>query len=216
MNEEFDFSGFAREVECAASALLDDMQSTDELIQAARVVQEMAETAMIHNPSDTSLIACGPGCSHCCMVNVAVLNPEAVTLVAYLERKLSPEKFEELRQKIEQLHARIEWLDDEERITKRLSCALLDDQGNCSVHPVRPLLCRGMTSIDPETCRQAIDLHIMGEAPLVLSNLFQASLFNHAFFGLAQAMENVGLDSRSRELTEAMHTLIEKRPSELQ
>lgn len=211
MNDDFDFSGFAWEVERAATALLGDMQTADELIQTARVVQEMAETAMARNRSDTSLIACGPGCGHCCMVNVAVLLPEAVTIVAYLERKLSPTQIEALGQKIEQLHVSIRWLDEEGRIMLRRPCALLDDGGNCTVYPVRPLLCRGMTSTDPETCRQAVVLHPLGESPPVLSNLFQSALFNHAFIALARAMDNTGLDSRSRELTEAVHTLLVER-----
>jgi hypothetical protein len=211
MSDGFDFNTFASEVERTATALLADAQSDDELIQACRVVQEMTETALIRHRGDASRIACRPGCAHCCVVNVAVLRPEAATIVAYLERKLSAAQLLALEQKIGELYAVIRWLDDEERIRWKQPCALLDEAETCSVYPVRPLLCRGMTSIDPQACRQAIDLLPMGEASPVTVNLFQSFLYNQAFLAMARAMENVGLDSRSCEVTEAIKTLLDER-----
>jgi Fe-S-cluster containining protein len=210
MSDGFDFHSFAMETERTATALLSDAQSDDELIQACRVVQEMAETALARFRGEAPLIACGPGCAHCCVVNVAVLRPEAATIVAYLERKLSASELLALQQKIDALHAAIRWLDEEERIRRRQSCALLDEAGTCSVYPVRPLLCRGMTSIDPETCRQAIDLLPLGDAPPVTVNLFQSFLFHQAFIALARAMENAGLESRSQEMTAAIKGLLDE------
>jgi Fe-S-cluster containining protein len=211
MSDGFDFSSFAMEIERTATALLGDAQSDDELIQACRVVQEMAETALVRFRGDASLIACGPGCAHCCVVNVAVLQPEVATIVAYLERKLAAGELLALQQKVGALYAAIRWLDEEERIRWKQPCALLDEAGNCSVYPVRPLLCRGMTSIDPETCRQAIDLLPLDDAPPVTVNLFQSFLFNQAFIALARAMENAGHDSRSLEMTAAIKTLLDER-----
>jgi Fe-S-cluster containining protein len=211
VSDDFDFYGFAMEIERTATALLGDGASTDELIQACRVVQEMTETALVRHRGDASRIACGPGCSHCCVVNVAALRPEAVTILAYLERKLSAGQFLALEQKVDALDADIRWLDEEERIRQGRPCALLDEAGNCSVYPVRPLLCRGMTSVDPETCRQAIDLLPLGEAPPVTVNLFQSFLYNQAFLALAQAMENAGLENRSCELTAAIKSLLDER-----
>jgi hypothetical protein len=211
MSDGFDFNTFASEVERTATALLADAQSDDELIQACRVVQEMTETALIRHRGDSSRIACRPGCAHCCVVSVAVLRPEAATIVAYLERKLSTAELLALEQKIGELYAVIRWLDDEERIRWKQPCALLDEAETCSVYPVRPLLCRGMTSIDPQACRQAIDLLPMGEASPVTVNLFQSFLYNQAFLAMARAMENVGLDSRSCEVTEAIKTLLDER-----
>jgi len=211
MIDDFDFSKFAMEIERTATALLGDAPMDDELIQACRVVQEMAETTLARFRDDASLVACGPGCAHCCAVNVAVLQPEAVTIVAFLERKLSASQLAELGEQIDELLACIGGLDDEGRIWRNRPCALLDAAGNCSVYPVRPLLCRGMTSIDPETCRQAIDLLPMGEAPAVTVNLFQSFLYNQAFLALARAMENAGLPSSSREMTAAMKSLLDAR-----
>jgi hypothetical protein len=68
-----------------------------------------------------------------------------------------------------------------------------------------------MTSIDPEACRQAIELLPLGEAPTVTVNLFQSFLYQQAFVALAQAMENAGLENSSRELTGSIKTLLDKR-----
>jgi hypothetical protein len=211
MSNDFDFHGFAVEVERTATALLGDAPSDDELVQACRVVQEMAETSLVRFRGEAPLIACGPGCAHCCVVSVAVLRPEAVTIVTFLERKHSAGELLALQQKIGELYAAIRWLDEEERIRWKQPCALLDEAGTCSIYPVRPLLCRGMTSIDPESCRQAIDLLSLGDAPPVTVNLFQSFLFNQAFMALARAMENAGIENRSLEMTAAIKTLLDAR-----
>jgi Fe-S-cluster containining protein len=211
MRGDFDFNGFAMEIERTATVLLGDAPTDDELIQACRVVQEMTETALVRHRGDASLIACSPGCAHCCVVNVAVLQPEAASIVDYLKRKLSAGQLLALERKIGELHAGVRWLDEEERIRWQLSCALLDEAGTCSVYPVRPLLCRGMTSIDPEACRQAIELLPLGEVSPVTVNLFQSFLYHQAFIALAQAMENAGLESSSRELTGSIKTLLDNR-----
>jgi len=206
MNVSFDFALFSQEVERTATALLDDGGGSDAFIQTARVVQEMAETALARNRGDTSRIACRAGCGHCCVLNVAVLEPEAVTIVAYLERKLLPSQIVSLRRQIDDLHDCLRWLDDDERVRLRRPCAFLDAEGKCSIYPVRPLLCRGLNSTDPESCRKALDLLFLDAEPQILSNLFQSALFSQAFLALARAMENAGLDSRSRELTAAVKT----------
>jgi len=133
MIDDFDFSKFAMEIERTATALLGDAPMDDELIQACRVVQEMAETTLARFRDDASLVACGPGCAHCCAVNVAVLQPEAVTIVAFLERKLSASQLAELEEQIDELLACIGGLDDEGRIWRNRPCALLDAAGSCSV-----------------------------------------------------------------------------------
>jgi len=214
MDDSFDFGRFSQEVERTATALLDDGGGSDAFIQTARVVQEMAETALVSNRRDASRIACRAGCGHCCVLNVAVLEPEAVTIVAYLERKLSPSQFASLCRQVDDLHDCLRWLDDEERIRLRRPCAFLDREGTCSIYPVRPLLCRGLNSTDPESCRQALALQFLDPEPQILSNLFQSTLFSQTFLALARAMENSGLDSRSRELTASVKTHLDGRRPE--
>ena len=73
MYDTFDFARFSHEVEHTATALLDDGGGSDAFIQTARVVQEIAESALASNRRDSSHIACRAGCGHCCVLNVAVL-----------------------------------------------------------------------------------------------------------------------------------------------
>lgn len=204
MDAGFDFEGFASSVEQTATALLGAAPSHEELTQAARAVQEMAETALARNRANASLVACGPGCGHCCVLNVAVLAPEAAAIADYLIRKHSAAELDLQRQRIDRLYAQTRWVTDDERVTLCRPCAFLDANRCCGIYPVRPLLCRALTSIDPETCRLAIALHTVDEAPPVVTYLFQANLFRQAFIALAGALGNAGLDTGSRELTEAV------------
>jgi Putative zinc- or iron-chelating domain len=204
MTEEFDLNGFADCVQETALAVLSDGRS-EHFGEAARAVQEMAEVALARHGKRLEQIACRAGCGHCCVVNVAVLEPEVAAILQDLRRRLSGRERSRLRQRARALYRMVVGLDDEERIMLRQPCLFLTEQGECSIHPVRPLLCRGMTSTDPERCRNAITLAPLGEAPTVIINLFQKSLFDHAFKGLARAMEKAGLDPRSRKLSVAIH-----------
>ena len=62
MYDTFDFARFSHEVEHTATALLDDGGGSDAFIQTARVVQEIAESALASNRRDSSHIACRAGC----------------------------------------------------------------------------------------------------------------------------------------------------------
>jgi len=213
MSPDFDFSAFTAAVEKTAGRLLGEGRPEENLALAARAVQEMAETVLAQNRRNEGHIACGPGCGHCCVVNVAVLQPEAMVIADYLRRKLSIQKLERLKEKIEGIHRRVRWLDDDERLLLRQPCAFLDGQKSCSIHPVRPLLCRGMNSTDPVTCSDAVTLHALDEAPPVLVNLFQKTLFDQAFLGLARALKRTGGMVRSQKLTEAVHAALETPPT---
>ena len=52
---------------------------------------------------------------------------------------------------------------EEERIMARQPCAFLDGSGSCSIYPVRPLLCRSITSTDADACREALSMLALGE-----------------------------------------------------
>jgi len=160
--------------------------------------------------SEGRRIACRAGCGSCCVVNVAILFPEALAIVFHLQRHLPQPERERIRARLDDLHGAIRWLDDEERIALRRSCAFLDYRGNCGIYPVRPLLCRSVTSTDPEACRDAVALMALGETHPVLMNLFQQELMNAYFLGAAQALEELGLDARGLNLTGAVKHLLDR------
>jgi Fe-S-cluster containining protein len=215
MEAEFNWDAFTLAVENTAAALLGGSPGDEELIQAARAVQELAERELARHHQHGELVACGPGCSHCCVLNVAVLTPEAAAVADYLQRKLDAPELDRMRQRIDRLYSDIRWCSDDERITRMRSCAFVDGSGRCGIYPVRPLLCRALTSTDPETCRQAVLLHVIDESPPILLNLFQANLFRQSFVALAKALAAAGLDDRSRELTGAVKSLLDRPGSSL-
>lgn len=159
--------------------------------------------------SDSDMIACKAGCGSCCRVNVATLIPEAHNIAAYLRRTRSAAALEELCGRMRQMLVVISGLDDDERIATNQSCAFLDQHGSCSIYPVRPLLCRSITSTCAEACRAALRCYMLNESGTVVMNMFQKDLMDTAFNTLAQLWHESGGDSRSRELTAAVYPLLQ-------
>jgi hypothetical protein len=83
------------------------------------------------------------------------------------------------------------------------------------IYPVRPLLCRGLTSTDAEDCRQALHVSQDQEKSVVEMNLFQRDLYDSAYLGLSKGLEERGADGRGFEITGLLRYMLrnpEKRP----
>jgi hypothetical protein len=146
--------------------------------------------------------ACRPGCSACCTVNVATLPVEGAAIAAWLRRRLTAAEVGERAAALLAFHGRVRWSEDGERIRDRLACPFLDARGACLVHPVRPLACRGVTSLDAEDCRRALAERADDEGDgCVRMNLLQRALYEEALRAVAAALEARGLDARSRDVS---------------
>lgn len=156
-------------------------------------------------PSQRGLVACRPGCPACCVVQVAVLPPEAHVIARFLRDTLSPDDLDAIAARLAELAERLRWVDEEERLRLQIPCAFLDEAGRCRIHPVRPLLCRSITSTDPAACRRALCATSFDEEEPVTMNLVQRFLYVEAFTAVAGGLDRHGLDSRSRELSVAIH-----------
>lgn len=174
----------------------------------AAAVQRFAEEQLAAAGFDLERIACGPGCGTCCAINVAVLPAETELIVDYLEETKTPSELDELREKAAALAVRVGGLSDEDRLFLRASCLFLDAESNCSIHPVRPLLCRSVTSTDPQRCHDALTMVVLGETIPIIAHLQQQELFQQAFLGLSRALERHNLPARSQTLTEAISSLL--------
>lgn len=212
MGEVFDADRYASEIRDRVLAELREDADPVALCSAVRRVVDKTEGDLAEHldGGEKSHIACAAGCGVCCMVNVAVLFPEAVAIVEYLRQALEPQSLACLVGRIGSLYRKIQWLDDEERIFLRRPCAFLDDAGCCSIYPVRPLLCRSVTSTDPKRCRQAIAMQPLGESEPILMNLFQKALMEAAYRGMGLALEEAGMDSHGVKLTVAVKHLLEE------
>lgn len=155
-------------------------------------------------------MACAAGCPHCCVLNVAALLPEALIIAQWLREKLAPGELEGLRKRLSSHRSWARWMDDEERILKRMSCPLLDDYGGCAVHPVRPLACRGITSLDSQSCREAFAPLVTDDDRLVPADLLRKAVYDAVFTSLADGLRLSGLDDRSIELGTGVAAFLER------
>jgi Fe-S-cluster containining protein len=166
-----------------------------------------AERFLRDDPADRSQIDCGPGCGSCCVVNVSTLIPEGIAIVRYLNQ-LAEEQRQSLAEKLERLWCEIRGLDDEERMLMQRCCAFLDDDGCCLIYPVRPLLCRSITSTDAWKCRDALSHKAFGEDRPVLMHQLQQELYECLFTGFAAGLEAGGIDGRSFQLSGLIRLLL--------
>ena len=80
-------------------------------------------------------------------------------------------------------------------------CPLLDSDGACSIHPVRPLACRGVASLDSSCCRSAFDPIVDDErVRTVPADQMRRDAYDQAFMALGRALAGQSLDDRSIEL----------------
>jgi Fe-S-cluster containining protein len=210
MSEEFDYAGFAARVRQLASDGMAEAGAGTALVQMMESVTGYAEGELERCLGDGGKhIACRAGCSTCCAVNVSVLFPEGVAIVDFLQREKGADELRRIRERLDELYREVRWLDDSERPFIRRSCAFLDEGGSCSIYPVRPLICRSVTSTDPERCKEALVAPVFGEEVPVLMNLFQKTLFERAFTALGEAIEAADRDARGSTLTVTVKRLLD-------
>lgn len=159
---------------------------------------------------DRARVACAAGCASCCVVNVAVLMPEAIALVDHVRNGLPAGFSHELAQRVAAHYGQVRGLNEQQRLSLQASCAFLSGQGTCLVYPLRPLMCRSVSSTDPASCRAALTAADPEAAPPVLMNLQQKQLCDTVFIELAQAMVTQGLDDRSTTLGTAVYHLLQQ------
>lgn len=92
--------------------------------------------------------ACVRGCSHCCHQRVELTLPEVFLLARYLRAHPDPAR----DARIEATAPALEGKTGREHHLGQVRCALLGDDGSCSVHPARPLACRRAHSTDASVC----------------------------------------------------------------
>lgn len=168
-----------------------------------------AESELAEHLSDDGELACRAGCGTCCMLNVAVLFPEVVAIVDYVLESWPPDRLRALVRRVDQLSRRVAGLDHETRLSLREHCAFLEESGSCAIYPVRPLICRSVTSTDAERCREALEESWPGAARPVLMHLTQKELMEATFIGLGNALEESWFDSRSGQLAVGVQQLLE-------
>lgn len=118
---------------------------------ASARAEHLIEAAMEHEPPEMP-IACRRGCSTCCQAKVLVVAPEILRIGAYLRKTKTDEELKDLLELVRQVDTKTRGLSRAARAEVHVSCPLLATDGGCSIHEVRPLVCRSWTSYDAGAC----------------------------------------------------------------
>ena len=116
---------------------------------------------------------CGPGCGNCCTLAVNTTYPEALALAA----TLTTQQQERVATSAASIIAHARQSPDARSFLAGYRqavgpCRFLDDSGNCSIYPARPLACRALLATRPPGwC--GVNL---GELPAFERDAFLASL----------------------------------------
>ncbi|PLX87080.1 MAG: hypothetical protein C0618_07675 [Desulfuromonas sp.] len=131
---------------------------------------------------------------------MSVLFPEALAIADEV-RSWPDSEQQKLTERLDELWRAVRGLTDDERISLSRPCAFLDDAGCCRIYPVRPILCRSVTSTSAEACRAALVEPLFEEKPQVQMNLAQKELFEAVYLGVGDGLERAGIDGRGAKLT---------------
>jgi hypothetical protein len=192
----------ARVSSLAAKALADARGERDlvALLEGVWAAIDAELTGRVH---PVPAPACAAGCASCCCVNVGTLALEGAVAAARVRGALGEPAARRLAADLHAFHERVRWLEDRHRFAERLVCPFVDARGRCEIHPVRPLACRSVTSLDPADCRRAVagSGDDDGDAPLVRMDLLHKALHDEALSALAEALAERGLDARCRDVS---------------
>jgi Fe-S-cluster containining protein len=177
------------------------MGAVEAAAAAAGRADELGRAALAKEPPP-SPIACARGCSSCCVSKVAVVAPEVLRITAYLRDGLAPEALAEIAARVRTADDATRGLSRAQRARAGVPCPLLDAEGACSVHPVRPLLCRGWTSLDAGACeRHFADPDNVPAAP---GHRVGYELASAVLAGLGHAAIDAGREGALLELNAAL------------
>ncbi|MGA1845572.1 YkgJ family cysteine cluster protein [Deferribacter abyssi] len=156
---------------------------------------------------NTELIDCKSGCGYCCVVNISVLGIEAENIAEYLTSDFHNDIMN-LKQKLREKYLLARGLTDEERIAAKIECIFLDDCKNCMIYPVRPILCRSVTSTDHNKCIEAVTMSVMDEDIKIISNIYIKEIYETVYIALADVLKEKGKDCKSYRLLDIMCKLL--------
>lgn len=163
-----------------------------------------------NNVETASKFACRSGCSFCCYAKVTVTPVEVLRIASYLKETLSVDEYKAVYARLVELDNVSRGLDIDARWKLRRPCALLTEDGTCSVYAVRPLACRSMHSFDASKC----EADLYGEKPVSIErHIGYAFAYDCFDFALAEALDARDIPSRL-ELTAALRMAMESANAE--
>lgn len=171
----------------------------------AAAATEVLERAISDSPRRDAY-DCRAGCGWCCHQPVYVTSAEAIALVSHLLATWPRARIATLRPLLkERINQRIALGGNRGVLLKGLPCAFLDEENSCSVHPGRPLACRGHLSTSANACAERF-ADATAPPPPIDPHAHHAA--RGAIHGLDSALRAAGLSAGLRELHRAVLDLL--------
>lgn len=157
--------------------------------------------------ADAATLACRKGCHWCCHFSVDVRPVEVLRILAFMQAHFTEQQRAQIRACLEHNAALLAPLDDIGRMQHNVKCPFLEDDGRCSIYPVRPQTCRNYHATNADGCRQSFEdpsnLDIDPDfAPLV----YQAGAAHVDAF--SKALQDEGYDIDAFEMNAALATAL--------
>ncbi len=151
--------------------------------------------------------ACKRGCSWCCRQPVFLTAPEAVAVVAHLRATWNNDQLAALRSDLAMRIAEHRTLSEDRRLlTAGLPCVFLDEDNACTIHGVRPLICRGFMSSSAEACAERYIDPVNAPPPPVDVHAYTAA--RGVLHGLSAALTDAGMAGGMGELNVLLAQLL--------
>lgn len=148
---------------------------------------------------------CRAGCAFCCHTAVAINVPEALAMLAHLRTHSTPAELANIQRDLGVNAALAGLRGRTQYVAENIPCALLTKDGNCRVHPVRPLACAGFMSTSRTACER--EFHRVFNRGLVPVDPFALQAGLGVSHGVKDACDAAGLDGRYYELHHALRHL---------
>jgi Fe-S-cluster containining protein len=187
--------------------LLNDIKTPEEIFLLMSKIHNKVESALekYQDKKEKEIMDCHKGCKTCCRLNVSVLHVETICILEYLKNNLTDDEFKSFSNKIRKYYLDCMGLEDEDRIVAGLECIFLTEEGYCSIYPVRPLICRSVTSNSQEKCKESFFSVVFGEESTILMNLFQKELMLKTFSLIGDNLGKNGYNAKSFHMSYALN-----------
>ena len=187
------------------------LQTSDASTDAPTTVSGLVDNAhawadsLIERSPERNQRACRAECAFCCYLpTVLVSAAEAVHLAAWLQAHCTPEELTLIRKRVaERLQSQASTSTPGQR---PLPCPLLQDD-RCMAYAVRPLKCRGWTSLRREACEQAYGHGSTAEQ--IPADAYAFVMGNAVLNGLSDSVTQNNLDGGSYDLTHALACVLD-------
>lgn len=166
-------------------------------------MQELDRTFAETPAKVRATVACRAGCAFCCSVPVHVQAHEVFFAAEHIQKNFSPADLAGVLTRTATHGTRVSGLLIDERGRLREPCALLRDDGCCSIYEGRPEACRAHHTNSAEPCRADLtepDVAIeKAYIPALRARMYAVML------GIDEAIENAGFDDRAYDFGSALH-----------